>query len=140
MIQKKNGEKCIIPIRPELEEILKRYNYTLPKSFEQKINSGIKKIAFTAGITDSIQVEKNRGGLMVKTEVKKCDLIKTHTARRSGITNMFLSGIVSIDIMKVSGHKTESEFLKYVRVGKEETAVSLGKHKYFVGNTLKVAK
>ena len=40
----------------------------------------------------------------------KCDLIKTHTARRSGCTNMYLAKIQPIDIMKISGHKTERNF------------------------------
>ena len=135
LIQKKTGEKCIIPIRPELNMILKRYDYTLPKTFEQKVNTGIKIIADKAGITELIHVEKNRGGMKVKSDVKKCDLIKTHTARRTGCSLMYLAGIPILDIMKISGHRTPKEFLKYIRIGKEETAVSLAKHPYF---TLKV--
>jgi len=137
LIQKKTGEKCIIPVRPELDAILKRYDYTLPKTFEQKVNEGIKKIGLKAKITELIHVEKNRGGMTVKTEVKKCDLIKTHTARRTGCSLMYLAGIPSIAIMKISGHKTEKEFLKYIRIGKEETAVKLASHPYFLGNNLK---
>lgn len=140
LIQKKTGEKCIIPVRPELEVILKRYDYTLPKTFEQKVNDGIKKIGARAKITELIHVEKNRGGMTVKTEVKKCDLIKTHTARRSGCTLMYLAGIPIIDIMKISGHRTPVEFLKYIKIGKEETAVKLASHPYFKGNVLKIAK
>lgn len=138
--QQKTGEKCIIPIRPELDIILKRYDYTLPKTFEQKVNNGIKKIGDKAKITELIHVEKNKGGLTVKTKVKKCDLIKTHTARRTGCSLMYLAGIPTIDIMKISGHKTEREFLKYIKVGKEETAVKLSSHEYFTGNHLKIAK
>ena len=37
----------------------------------------------------------------------------------------------TIDIMKVSGHKTEREFLKYINVTKEETARTLSNHPYF---------
>lgn len=138
LIQKKTGEKCIIPIRPELDTILQRYDYTLPKTFEQKINEGIKKIGARAKITELIHVETNKGGLKVKTDIKKCDLIMTHTARRTGCSLMYLSGIKVIDIMKISGHKTETEFLKYIRIGKQETAVSLASHPYFRGNTLKI--
>jgi hypothetical protein len=53
---------------------------------------------------------------------------------------MYLAGISVIDIMKISGHKTEREFLKYIKVSKEETAVNLASHPYFIGNTLSVAK
>ncbi len=71
LIQKKTGERCLVPVRPEMETILKRYNYTLPKTFEQKVNERIKKIGAKAKITELIQVEKNKGGLKVKTSVKK---------------------------------------------------------------------
>ncbi|HUX56449.1 MAG TPA: phage integrase SAM-like domain-containing protein [Bacteroidales bacterium] len=138
LIQQKTGEKCIIPIRPELDIILQRYDYTLPKTFEQKVNEGIKKIGLKAKITELIHVEKNRGGMKVKTDVKKCDLIKTHTARRTGCSLMYLAGIPTIDIMKISGHRTPNEFLKYIRISKEETALNLVSHPYFKGNVLKV--
>jgi len=139
LIQKKTSEKCVIPIRPELETILQRYDYNLPKTFEQKVNLNIKKIGALAGITELVHVEKNRGGLKIKTDVKKCDLICTHTARRTGCSLMYLSGIPVIDIMKISGHRSPNEFLKYIRVGKEETAVSLAGHPYFRRNQLKIS-
>lgn len=140
LIQQKTRERVIIPIRGELETILKKYNYTLPKTFEQKVNENIKKIGARAKITELIPVESNKGGMKKNDNVKKCDLIKTHTARRSGCTNMYLAKIPTIDIMKISGHKTEREFLKYIKIGKEETAVKLGSHSYFIGNTLSIAQ
>ncbi|HLO61300.1 MAG TPA: tyrosine-type recombinase/integrase [Bacteroidales bacterium] len=140
LIQQKTGERVTIPIRHELETIMRKYNYHLPKTYEQKVNTKIKNIAADAGITDVIQIEKNKGGLRIKANVRKCDLVVTHTARRSGCTNMYLAGIPVIDIMKISGHKSEREFLKYIRVSKEETAIILSNHPYFIGNTLLVAK
>lgn len=138
LIQQKTGEKCIIPIRPELNSILKKYDYTLPKTYEQKINKYIKEVGEMAGIKEVINYEQNKGGLTVKTKVKKFNLIKTHSARRSGCTLMYLAGILTIDIMKISGHKTEREFLKYIKVSKEETAINLANHPYFNQNKLKV--
>ena len=140
LIQQKTGEKVIIPIRHELDVILKRHNYTVPKCHEQKVNDRIKKVGLKAKITEPVKLERNKGGLRVKTDVKKYSLIVTHTARRSGCTNMYLAGIPTIDIMKISGHKTEREFLKYIKVSKEETALNLSNHPFFVGNTLSVAK
>lgn len=140
LVQQKTGEKVIIPIRHELDIILSKYDYTLPKTFEQKINEKIKEVGKMAGITEKVNIEENRGGLRVKKQVAKNDLIKTHTARRSGCTNMYLSGISPIDIMKISGHKTEREFLKYIKISKEETALNLSEHPFFIGNTLSIAK
>lgn len=138
-IQTKTGERCIVPIRPELDAILKKYDYALPRTHEQKLNQYIKTICSQAGINEEIYYEEYRGGMKVKKTVPKCDLIKTHTARRSGATNMKLAGIPALDIMKIGGWKTEREFLKYLKMSQEETAISLGQHPFFVGNTLSVA-
>jgi len=46
----------------------------------------------------------------------------SHTARRSGATNMYKQGIPSIDIMKITGHTKESTFMRYIKISKEETA------------------
>lgn len=133
LIQVKTGEKCIIPIRPELDAILRKYDYTLPKTHEQKVNKYIKEIGKKAGITEVINYEQTKGGMTVKKKEMKCNLIKTHTARRTGCTLMYLAGIPLVDIMKISGHKTEKEFMKYIKVTKEETAISLANHPYFKG-------
>jgi len=140
LIQMKTGERVIIPIRPELLTILEKYDYTLPKTYEQKVNSRIKEVAKKAKITELVQIEATKGGLRINTTKAKCDLIKTHTARRTACTNMYLAGIPTIDIMKISGHKTEREFLNYIKVSKEETAASLSSHPYFNQSTMKIAK
>jgi integrase len=140
IITKKTGEKVIIPIHPYLLQILKKYNYNVPKTWEQKINQRIKIVGELAKIDENIPIESVKGGLKVQKTVKKYDLIKTHTARRSGATNMYLAGVNSIDIMKLTGHKTETSFMKYIKTGKEETADKLSKHPFFNPIILKIAK
>ena len=136
LTQQKTGETVIVPIRPELNALLKKYNNNLPKTHQQKVNDRIKEVAKLAGIDDLITIELIRGGKRRKKTVPKYTLIKTHTARRSGCTNMYLAGIPTIDIMKISGHKTESEFLKYINVTKQETAKNLASHPYFTGGNI----
>jgi integrase len=138
LIQQKTNETVIIPIKPELDFLLNKYNGNVPKIWEQKLNEHIKTVGKNAGIVDLVPIDKMKGGLKVKSTIPKYDLIKTHTARRSGCTNMYLAGIPTIDIMKISGHKTEREFLKYIKVGKEETAKNLNNHPYFANAVLKI--
>ena len=140
LVQEKTGEQVVIPVKPELEILLKKYKWNVPKIWEQKLNLHIKTVGEKAEINDIILIEKIKGGLKVKSKVAKYNLIKTHTARRSGCTNMYLSGIPTIDIMKISGHKTEREFLKYIKVTKEETAKNLINHPYFASSNLRIAK
>lgn len=140
LIQRKTGEQVIIPVGNKLNQLLEKYDYNVPKIFEQKLNDNIKKVGAKAKINEPILIEKTKGGLVVKETIPKYELIKTHTARRSGCTNMYKAGISSIAIMKISGHKSESEFLKYIKVSKEETAQNLINHPYFSGSKLSVAK
>lgn len=138
IIQRKTGEQVLIPMRPELIMLLEKYDYNVPKISEQQLNRKIKDVGADAKITSSVIREEIRGGLKVTKTVSKNELIKTHTARRTGCTNMYLSGVPSIAIMKISGHKSEREFLSYIKVSKEETATTLQKHPYFVQQKLKV--
>lgn len=131
--QQKTGNHVIIPVRPELQAILDKYENRLPKSYEQKVNKFIKEIAREAGITEKIEVSYVENGERKTHLVEKCNLVKTHTARRSGATNMYLAGIPTIAIMKITGHKTEKEFMKYIKITEEQTAMELMNHPYFSG-------
>ena len=46
---------------------------------------------------------------------------------------MYLAGIPSIAIMKITGHKTEKEFMKYIKISEEQNAAELMSHPYFCG-------
>jgi hypothetical protein len=41
----------------------------------------------------------------------------------------------SLDIMAISGHKTEKDFLKYIKVTPEQRAVKMSKSKFFTNAT-----
>ena len=58
-------------------------------------------------------------------------LVISHTARRSGATNMYLAGIPTFRIMLLTGHTTEESFFKYIRIGKEENANVLSEYPFF---------
>jgi len=133
LTQQKTNETVVIPIRPELENLLAKYDYTVPNTFEQKVNKGVKEVGKLVEINEPVVIDSYQGGKKVSVTAPKYKLIQTHTARRTGCTNMYLAGIPSIDIMKISGHKTEKEFLKYIRITKKQTAQNLAKHSYFTG-------
>ena len=137
--QKKTGQQVEIPIRPELEFILKKYDYKPPKVAEQKLNKHLKDIGKLAGFTDQIEITTYKGGQRFSTLIPKYELIKSHTARRTGATNMIRAGLNTIEVMKITGHKEESTFAKYVKLGREEVADMLGSHEYFTKPTLSLA-
>jgi integrase len=145
LIQVKTGNKCVIPVRAELDTVLKKYEiakdeYQLPKTFEQKLNKRIKTVCRLAGITELIEITKIKGGKKVTAKYPKYKLVSSHTARRSGISNLYNAGVPSLFIMKLSGHRTEREFMKYLRLTEDEIAKKLSEYDYFAGTSpLKVA-
>ena len=65
-------------------------------------------------------VEHNEKGEVIMPRYK---CVTTHTARRSGITNMYLTHKYSIvQMMHVSGHKTQKTFMDYIKLSSDEIA------------------
>lgn len=58
-------------------------------------------------------------------------MMESHTARRSFCTNMYLKGMSIHDIMHFSGHNTEKEFLKYIRITSDELTQNILSKGYF---------
>lgn len=140
MATKKTGERIIIPVKPEFEETMAKYDFDLPKTYEQMVNNGIKEIGELAGINEMVTVKETKGGLEYSRQVPKCKLIMTHTARRSALTNLYLAGVPTIAIMKISGHRTEKSLMRYIKVTKEENASNLAHHPFFKTRMLKQVK
>jgi len=129
--QVKTAGKVVIPILPELGTILARHQFSSPSMPVQKLNNLLKRLGRMAGITQLHEKEVIQGGRRSVKAIERCEMIKSHTARRTGCTLMYLAGIPTIAIMKISGHKSESEFLKYVRVSQEETAAQVAAVNWF---------
>jgi integrase len=121
----------VIPIHPVIREIIESgFDISTPLS-DQKLNRHIKEIARMVGITEKVSTVRTEGHKQVEREHCKWELITSHTARRSGATNMFIAGIPAISIMKITNHTTERSFLKYIKISQEENARLLADHPYF---------
>ena len=135
----KTGKTVVIPIHTIVRTILAKYNNELPKMLSnQKFNDYIKEVAKAADIDESIFLQTTKGGLSYTETVPKYSLVTSHTARRSFATNAFLAGVPTISIMKITGHKTESAFMKYIKISDKENAIQLKAHKFF--NQMVVSK
>ncbi|MBK6859143.1 MAG: tyrosine-type recombinase/integrase [Saprospiraceae bacterium] len=132
LIQQKTKEKVIVPIKPQLENLLSKYPKGIPKIAEQTFNRKIKEIAKLAGINTVISIKETKSGVTDIVQYFKYQLISSHTARRTGATLMFKSKISTLAIMKITGHKTESSFMKYICITEEENADILETHNYFL--------
>lgn len=130
--QKKTGAKVAIPCSPDLIKILEKYNYDIPHLSDQNINDNIKEIARLAGLTEKVSITTSKGGKMVTEMIEKYKLVHSHTARRTGATLMYLSGMDVYDIMKITGHSTPVMLKKYIKADELEVVDKImGKYDYF---------
>ena len=135
----KVGQIVDIPIHPHVRQIFEKYDYNLPaKISNQKYNDYIKLVVKHAEIEEHITREQRIKGMMVTITTPKHDLITSHTARRSFATNAFLADVPVLAIMKITGHKTETAFMKYIKMSSKDNAMKLQSHKFF--NPLTIAR
>lgn len=128
-----------VPIHIRVKQIFEKHNYNLPKPISnQKYNEYIKDVVELAGINEPITRQYRKNGLLANVTVPKFKLVSSHTARRSFATNAFLSDMPTLSIMQITGHKTESAFMKYIKMSAKDNAIKLKSHKFF--NPLTVAK
>ncbi len=123
----KTGVKSVIPISPNVERILNKYeNGILPrKTSNQRMNDYVKLVAKKADIDCLIDVGITKGGKRITERKPKYECITTHTARRSFATNMVLNGVPPHVIMMVTGHKSLISFEKYVRFDEIQASIQL---------------
>lgn len=125
---KKTDTTVIIPAHPRVLEILNKWGGKAPFVSLTVLNKVIKDICQEMKIFEQlVPVKEGRR----TTYIERWNLISSHTARRSGATNMYLSGIPAQSIMKITGHTSEASFMKYLRFDKEENAEILAKSSFF---------
>lgn len=122
IVQTKRTHRVAIPLFPIALEILKKYNFNLPEISKNTMLRYLKIIGFKAGLTEDHIVTEDRGGKVTNSIKQRWELIGTHTARRSYISNMLKRGYDSHLLMKITGHTTEEAFKRYVKVRSEDVA------------------
>lgn len=127
------GIRVVIPLHYQVKEIIKRRG--MPKTIsEDDFNKSIKIICRVIGLKNEV-----KGSLMVYNEEveayrKKVDfypkykLVSSHTCRRTFATVQYKIGLPILTIMNITGHTTQRNFLKYIKVTDEEHAEKMLNH------------
>ncbi len=119
-IQAKTGDRVTIPILPQVLRILEKYDYKFKSN--TKINMQLKEVCKIAKIDQVVRQKSYVKGVLVDQEFKKYELVSSHAARRSFATNSYQKGIPTATIMKITGHRTEKSFYKYIKLDNKEHA------------------
>ncbi len=130
MKSKKQKVETQILLPGYAREILRKYwkkqRSLLPHFWEPSLNKGIKELIERAGFVDLVGKRREIRGRTVellkekegrKATYRFCDLVSTHTMRRTGITTMLCLGVPEGVVRKISGHSPASkEFYRYVNI------------------------
>lgn len=129
-----------IPINYIVQSILDKYKKKpIPTLPHQHINYALKELCKLALIDETISKEITKGRLKSFKKFKKYEMVTNHTARRSFCTNAYKSEMPTIDIMSISGHKSERIFLNYIKVTEDERAIKISANNFFNTTALKKA-
>ena len=130
---KKFHREVLCPITKEMRQIMKkRHNNKPPRKIaESYLNDYIKQVGQMLKWNKLVKCTYTKGGKEETKMLPKYSLIKSHTARRSFCTNKYRAGMNIYDIMLFSGHSTEKEFYKYIRIEGEERASHIVKSGFF---------
>lgn len=129
IVTEKTAEIVEIPMHPMVKTLWEKYEGKFPHLGDKsKVNRHLQEVGRHAQLNDNIIIKENRGGKIHSHIYKKYQLIKFHTARRSFATNLYLAGAPTISIMKLTGHTTEQNFLKYIKITREENAEMMRKY------------
>lgn len=138
--QEKTGNIVYIPLDYRVEAILNKYAGELPKVYDQKINDHIKEIGEALGWTEIVELDEQRGAMEYTAKKRFCELLKTHTCRRSLATNMQKAGASLSSIMAITGHSSEQQLKTYLKLGEEEKSMLAAKEDYFRNKAMRIAK
>lgn len=113
----KTMDKLRIPLVPLAREILAKYEGKLPRVLtNQKMNDLLKDIGQLAELNEPVRLVKFYGSKRVEETYLKYQLVTTHTARRTFVTQSLERGMRPEVIMKITGHKDLKTMMKYVKI------------------------
>ena len=112
----KTGSNFFTPIFPPAMEVLKRYNYHLPRLSNQKMNDYLKELCELAGIDTPISEVFYKGGVRHEITTPKYALMSTHAGRRTFICKALSMNIPPEVVMKWTGHSDYKAMKPYIAV------------------------
>lgn len=125
IVQKKTGKEVLIPLDKRVKAILDKYNGQLPYINHSLLNYNVKLIGELLKWTWKPRLEGPVGKF--RKGPRFCDMIYSHTARRSFATNAYMANVPMASIMAITGHSTEDKFRVYLKQQAQENAVLAAK-------------
>ena len=94
--------------------ILHKYKYRIPSFWEQGVNRNLKELA-----------------RRIKLPEDRASKLSLHYSRCTFAKLAYEMGIPSLYIMRITGHTTEKNFMRYVNIAPEQAVKEFRKHEFF---------
>lgn len=121
----RNRERYSQTLNSTAIEVWEKYGHQLPKISNQKFNVYLKELLEESELFDKeIKKVVMVKGKEVVTKHPKWELISSHTARRSFITNHIEAGTPINKIMEMTSHKKLDTLVKYINKFGSDKATS----------------
>jgi len=126
----KTKEVLQIPLNKYSKTILEKYSSLptekcLPVISNQKMNDYLKIVGALADMKSIVTRVKYKGTERIEENLPKYDILTTHIARKTFITNAFRLNIPVEVIMQISGHKDHKVFKRYNKIAQEQVKTAM---------------
>jgi len=115
----KTNQPLNIPLSLFAKRILGLYinNETpLPVVNSQKTNKYLKEIGELMNLNEQVRKTTYKGNEKIEIYVPKKEILTFHMGRKTFITNSLVLGMSETETKKISGHKKDDSFRKYVNI------------------------
>ena len=114
----KNQEDIYVPVFPEFADVMKKYDWQLPKISDQKYNDFLKEAGRIAGINSPVEITDYRGGERIYITKAKHELLTSQVAIKTFITHLLEKDIPAKSVALFTGKSINTIFQYYT--GAEE--------------------
>lgn len=89
----------------------------MPKFEEQRFNRLLKEMATEAKLIRTVPIVERRRGMAKHINLPLNEVLSSHIGKKTFITNALILGMSETEVKKISGHKDDKSFRRYVELG-----------------------
>ncbi len=114
-----------VPLNSFSKALLQKYGnfpteYCFPVMSNQKMNDYLKELGQLASLDEQITLVEFKGPDRIETIYFKYQLLSTHVARKTFVTNAYRQGIPTEVIMKITNHKSHQTVARYLKIEEKQ--------------------
>ncbi|CAG5083007.1 site-specific integrase [Parvicella tangerina] len=134
LVTEKTKSVIYLSLHPYASSIILKYDYKVPKLMNQNENENLKLMAQISGFNEIIEIVYMQGAELVREDKYRWELVTTHTARKTFITNCLRAGIPPHIVMEIVGIKKASTLQRYINISKADIEESMEKLNNYLGS------